>query len=434
MHDNTELHGDGSAVIKNGANTIGVGQIRSDIQYHHADPDLWDHFKLVRNITINNLRFENSLQSAIWFKGHDGESHITNNQMIGGRITAEDIGYPNHGIMSLIIIATANSLVFGAPDDAIKGVINADNNYIDGQWRLDPNGHKYWYYDRPDLKYNGINWGICNCFTGATFHASGNVIKNVGIGIFQGFNISSTPQVSRFANNTIDVLNGPYESAGIFMTFTVPTNYVIANNEITVDYKPELDFATYPEWGSDPDAEYLHAIFYNGIHMDTPHLMDNETIITNNTIRFTNNHPEEYLFHAGMFFFWEESNMAITHNKFAGSANSAIHFLGGNNHNVMQANKFNHFAHFPEGYVIPAWYFAPWEIYVESADIIFGSIYPADYNTVIGGGSSSGKLDIVDNGTGNIVGNNNVAHSDVHDMKAYLDLLRERKQQMKDGW
>ena len=96
--------------------------------------------------------------------------------------------------------------------------------------------------------------------------------------------------------------------------------------------------------------------------------------------------------------------------------------------NVWQANEFNHFTPFTEGYN------HPWGWYWEPGDIVFGSGYPADYNTVIGGGSSSGKLDIVDNGTGNLVGNNNVAHSDPHQMQLFHDLLQERKQLMKEKW
>jgi hypothetical protein len=423
MHDNTEIHGDGSAVIRNGANSIAVGHIRHDIQYHFTDPDQWDNHKIVRNVTISNLRFENSLQTAVFVVAHDGESYIANNEFIGGRITAEDVGYHNHGLLAMVLIGNVDYT-----HDALKGIVNVDDNYIDGQWRLDPNGHRYWYYDRPDLKFNGINFGMVNGNTGATLNANNNVIENVGIGIFQLINETGTPQCSSFTNNKIDVVNGPYASTGIYIMYTPPTNYIIANNDISIDYKPELDFATYPEWGTDPDAEYLHAEFYEGIHMDTPHWMDNETIITKNTIEFTDNHPELYLVHAGMFFFWEESNMAITHNEFKGSALYGINFFGGNSNNVLHANNFEHFAPFTEGYS------HPWGFYLEPGDIVFGMAYPADYNTVIGGGSSSGKLDIVDNGTGNLVGNNNVAHSDPQQMQAIHELLQERKQLMKEKW
>ena len=164
--------------------------------------------------------------------------------------------------------------------------------------------------------------------------------------------------------------------------------------------------------------------------MDTPNWMDSETIITRNTIKFTNNHPEQYLAHAGMFFFWEESNMAITHNTFEGSAQYAIAFLGfdtGNSNNILHSNGFRHFTHFAEGYNL-------WGFDLGPGDIIFGMGFPADNNVVIGGGSSSGKLDIVDNGTGNLVGNNNVAHSDPHQMQLLHDLLQERRQLMKDEW
>jgi hypothetical protein len=61
MHDNTEIRGDGSALIKNGANSITVGHVRHDIQYHFADPVQYDHHRIVRDFVIDNLRFENSL-------------------------------------------------------------------------------------------------------------------------------------------------------------------------------------------------------------------------------------------------------------------------------------------------------------------------------------------------------------------------------------
>jgi len=75
---------------------------------------------------------------------------------------------------------------------------------MDGQWRLDPNGHKYWYHDRPDLTFDGINFGIFNGFTGATVNANNNIIQNVGVGIMQILNETDTLQLSSFTNNKID--------------------------------------------------------------------------------------------------------------------------------------------------------------------------------------------------------------------------------------
>jgi hypothetical protein len=38
--------------------------------------------------------------------------------------------------------------------DALKGIVHVDHNYMDGQWRLDESGHRYWYYYRPGLRFN----------------------------------------------------------------------------------------------------------------------------------------------------------------------------------------------------------------------------------------------------------------------------------------
>jgi hypothetical protein len=417
MHDNTELIGDGTAVIRNGANTITVGHIRQDIQYHFADPAQFTQYKIVNNFTISNIRFEDSLQMAISVIGHDGESYITDNDFIGGRFTEENVAYHIHNVNTFI--GVWNLL---PQDTALRGVINIDNNYMDGQLRIDPDGHRFWYCDRPDLKYNGMVWGIANFVNGVAVNANHNVIKNVGNGIYIWAFPTNISGLVTFTSNNISIVNGPYiDSTGIEILTWEKSGfeYLIADNLITLDYQPELDFATYPEWGIDPEAEYLRAEFYEGIVLWS--FKDIQAYITNNIIRFAESHPDRFLDHSGMAFFREESNLAIDHNKFEGSALYAINFFGGNNNNILHANNFVHFSPFPESV------FHPWEFYLESADIIFGMAYPANNNVVLGGGSSSVRLEIIDNGIGNLVGNNTVAHTDPLQMKLYHDAIKEQK-------
>jgi hypothetical protein len=193
------------AVIKGGMNTFALGW---DPTFGFSEFD--EYCGLISNLntqrwpaefTIKDLQFEEPTWSAIMGAAATGAS-IKNNRFIGGlQINAGCNAYgfePPDGSMRAISFTTwpdARSPVMGSYQD-INGHIQIENNYFDGQVRLDPDGFdpahggSSFVHGEP-IRVNGMLTPVEITGTEAQITIKNNEFENINWGIFFADNSGS---------------------------------------------------------------------------------------------------------------------------------------------------------------------------------------------------------------------------------------------------
>ncbi len=212
------------ATIKGGMNTFALGWDPA-LGYPAFD----EYCGLISNpntprwaaeFTIKDLQFEEPTWTAIMGAATTGTT-IKNNRFIGGlQINAGCNGYgfePPDGSMSAIFFTTwpdARNPVMGSPSD-ITGHIRIENNYFDGEVRMDPDGFDPVHgasslvHGKP-VRMNGMLTPVEISGTEAQFTIKDNVFKNIIWGLFLADN--SGAQViknNKIMMNPVDGVGNP---------------------------------------------------------------------------------------------------------------------------------------------------------------------------------------------------------------------------------
>lgn len=138
------------AIIKGGMNTLALGWDPALGIPEFDESCMWistaNNQRWPAEFTISDLQFEEPIWSAIMGAATTGAT-IRSNRFIGGLqidagCNAYDSDGPPDGSMSAVFFTTeldARNPVFGKPSD-ITGHVRIEDNYFDGQARMDPDG------------------------------------------------------------------------------------------------------------------------------------------------------------------------------------------------------------------------------------------------------------------------------------------------------